>query len=445
MSSSETSTIIGRPVVEETKLESQADINRGEVLETVPAQNSQQAEHVFSEGGTRAWLVVLGCWCISVVSFGYINSFGVYETFYQENFLADYSADDIAWIGSLQAFLQFAMTILSGPLTDRFGAMVMVLPFSVLLVLAMMLTSLCTELYQFVLCQGILVGLSSGFMFTPALSIVGHYFHRRRAFAMGLASTGSPIGGIIYPVIMSNLLPPNSTIGFPWAQRVCAFLTLALVSVAAVTIRPAQSGGRRKGSLLLPEAFRNPTYSLQAIGLFLVILGLWTPYFYLAEYGIAYGMSTNVSSYLFALLNGGSLLGRLAAAFLAQRLGQFNLLSGAGVFAGVLMFCWLKIFSTAGLIVFALLYGWMSGVVIAMMMSTIAHTADHPSKIGTYVGMAVFVISFAGLAGTPITGALIERFSGYTQAIVFSSTVIIAGGAFLVAARYFYAPTKLLA
>lgn len=30
----------------------------------------------FPEGGLKAWLVVLGCWCTSFASFGIVNSFG---------------------------------------------------------------------------------------------------------------------------------------------------------------------------------------------------------------------------------------------------------------------------------------------------------------------------------------------------------------------------------
>lgn len=30
----------------------------------------------FAEGGTRAWLVVLGCWCVAFASFGIVNTFG---------------------------------------------------------------------------------------------------------------------------------------------------------------------------------------------------------------------------------------------------------------------------------------------------------------------------------------------------------------------------------
>lgn len=33
----------------------------------------------YAEGGMRAWLVVLGCWCVSFASFGIVNTFG-YES-----------------------------------------------------------------------------------------------------------------------------------------------------------------------------------------------------------------------------------------------------------------------------------------------------------------------------------------------------------------------------
>lgn len=246
----------------------------------------------------------------------------------------------------------------------------------------MMLTSLCTEFYQFILCQGIFLGFSSGLIFTPAISVVGHYFHKRRPIAIAFATTGSPLGGLIYPVIMTNLLK-DKNVGFPWGQRVCGFLTLFLLCIAAVTIRPTPL--RRKGPLILPEAFKIPAFSLQVAGMFMVILGLWTPYFYLADYGSAHGMSENLASYLFAIINGGSFCGRVFAGTVARKLGQFNVIATAAFASAILMFCWLKITSSPGLIVLSILFGATSGIVIAMMMSTLAQTADHPSKVSASV------------------------------------------------------------
>jgi predicted MFS family arabinose efflux permease len=242
----------------------------------------------------------------------------------------------------------------------------------------MMLTSICTEYYQFLLCQGILLGMSSGLIFAPALSVVGHYFFKKRAIAMSLASTGSPIGGIIFPVILTNLIQ-NPRIGFPWAQRVCGFLSLFLLIVASSVIHPTAI--RRKGNFILLEAFLKPAYSLQVAGLFLVVLGVWTPYFYIAGYGLAHGMAPSLATYLFALLNAGSFAGRVLGGTVAQHIGQFNVITLACFGSAILLFSWLKITTSSGLIVLSLLFGATSGAVIALMMSSIAHTADHPSKV----------------------------------------------------------------
>ncbi|KAK0701979.1 major facilitator superfamily domain-containing protein, partial [Lasiosphaeria miniovina] len=397
----------------------------------------------FPEGGTRAWLVVFGCWCTSFASFGIVNSFGVYETYYLETFLAGYSPSTVAWIGSIQAFAQFSATLLSGPLSDRYGPLVVIWPFSALLVVAVMLTSLCTQFYQFLLCQGILLGTACGLIFAPSLSVVGHYFFRRRAMAMAYASTGSTIGGTLFPVVLTRLIPDADAggVGFAWAQRVTGFICLFLLLIAAVTIRPGPFR-RTGGSLILFEAFASPAYSLQVLGLFLVVLGFFTPYFYVAAYAQAHGVSAGLASYLFAVINAGSFTGRVLGGTFAQHVGQFNVVTLACYASAVLLFAWLSITSAAGLVVLCILYGASSGIIIALMMSTVAHCAPRPTQIGAYIGQLTFIIGFAGLAGAPTTGALIGNEGDYARGTIFSASVIMAGAVVFTVARYYYAKDK---
>lgn len=119
----------------------------------------------------------------------------------------------------------------------------------------------------------------------------------------------------------------------------------------------------------------------QVAALFMVVLGLWTPYFYIATYGIEHGMSPSLANYLFALITAGSFVGRVSGGFLAGWIGQFNVISISCYISAILIFIWLGVTNTAGLIVLAILSGASSGIIIALMMSTIAHTADHPSKV----------------------------------------------------------------
>jgi hypothetical protein len=52
--------------------------------EATTEQKPQPVAHQFPEGGLKAWLVVLGCWCASFASFGYVNSFGYAVTIRHE-------------------------------------------------------------------------------------------------------------------------------------------------------------------------------------------------------------------------------------------------------------------------------------------------------------------------------------------------------------------------
>lgn len=72
-------------------------------------------------------------------------------------------------------------------------------------------------------------------------------------------------------------------------------------------------------------------------------------------------------------------------------------------------------------------------------------TADTVPQIGTYIGQSTFIVGFAGLAGTPISGALINTYGGFKQAIVFSGVVMMVGAVTISGARYFFAKDKLIA
>jgi hypothetical protein len=58
--------------------------------------------------------------------------------------------------------------------------------------------------------------------------------------------------------------------------------------------------------------------------------------------------------------------------------------------------------------------------------------------------MSTFIIGFAGLAGTPITGALIETYGGYSQGIIFSGAVLMTGAVLLTCARFTFSKDKLI-
>lgn len=76
------------------------------------------------EGGLRAWLVACGAASVFFCCLGFSNSFGTFTEYYLTHQLRDHTPDDVAWIGSLSAFLQFFTGMIGGPMFDRYGVKV---------------------------------------------------------------------------------------------------------------------------------------------------------------------------------------------------------------------------------------------------------------------------------------------------------------------------------
>jgi len=147
-------------------------------------------EFYVPDGGLRAWLSVLGGWIVLFCTFGYSASFGVYQNFY--TLKGTSSASNISWIGSLQLFLMMALSLPVGKLCDEGYFHHTQIAGSLIFVFSLFMLSLAdpTKYYQLVLAQGIGLGLGSGLIFSPALSIQAHHWKKRRAFAMGVVVTG---------------------------------------------------------------------------------------------------------------------------------------------------------------------------------------------------------------------------------------------------------------
>jgi hypothetical protein len=166
------------------------------------------------DGGLQAWLQCLCAWLAIMNTWGFVNSFGAFQTYYAS--ILPQSPSTISWIGSTQAFLMFLLGMFSGRALDAglfLPAVLIGITFQLVGIFTM---SISTKYWQLFLTQGVLTGIGGGIFFTPAMGLVSTYFAKRRGMALGIATTGNSFGGIIYPVIVRQLLPK---IGFGWTVR----------------------------------------------------------------------------------------------------------------------------------------------------------------------------------------------------------------------------------
>ena len=295
------------------------------------------------------------------------------------------------------------------------------------------MTSLSTRYWQLFLAQGVCTGLGSGLQFCPVMGIVATYFSSRRVFALAFCLVGSGTGGMLLPGLVKALMP---TIGFGWTVRVLGFVMLA-TSIPATLLLQTRLHPRRAGPLVEWVAFKEPTYVFFCLGMFLNFWGLYFAFYYVgafgrSELGLTYSDSTN----LIIVTNGAGIVGRLIPAYLADlKFGPLNTIIPLTLCASLMMFCWAAVHSTAGLYVFAVLYGIFSNGIQGLWPSTLSSLTPDLSKTGVRIGMGFTIVSFACLTGPPLGGALIARANAYIGAQIWGGLSFFLGALILMAAR----------
>ncbi|KAF9892122.1 hypothetical protein FE257_002528 [Aspergillus nanangensis] len=371
-------------------------------------QNVEDNPDTYPEGGWRAWGVVLGSWCGLFPAFGLMNTMGVFEDWLTTHQLRGHSRSSVAWIFSVYVFLLFFGSVQAGPLFDLYGLNCVLIPGSIGLVASVMILSIASDLeyYQFMLGFGVLGGISASLLVTPSMACINHWFFKRRAFATGIGVTAGGLGGVIFPIMIKDL---SKSIGFAWATRVLGFICLVLCALG-ILLQKTRLPPNKKGLKTIDVfALRDPSFALTAIAMVLTDSSGAIPMIYLTSYARANQMGLALSYQLMSILNAGSILGRLAPGYAADKWGRFNVMIVTTALSTVLtLTLWmLSGQNQAAIVSYAALFGVSSGSAISLTpvcVAQISQTEDFGKRFGTTYTM----VGLGVLVAIPIAGATLK-------------------------------------
>ena len=289
----------------------------------------------------------------------------------------------------------------------------------------MMMLSLCKVYWQFMLVQGVLMGVAQGFAQFPVIAAVAQHFDKKQAAALGVAISGSSIGGIVIPIVLSKMLNASS-LGFGWSVRVIGFVMMPLMVFGIATVKARVPP--RTTSFWIPAAFKDRRLGLLILSLFFVFMGMLMPMFFLPTYAVERGMGATLAGYLPAILNAASTFGRVIPGVLADRYGRLNVYALGSLVSGIVIFCMDSAKSNAALIVYAVVFGFSSGTIISGASTALASCVEDARNIGTYTGMGLAIGGLGFLIGPPVNGAFVSHYGGFFQASMFSGAMCIFGG-----------------
>ncbi|KAJ8120350.1 hypothetical protein ONZ43_g2920 [Nemania bipapillata] len=395
------------------------------------------------DGGLAAWTQVAAGFVILLNTWGILSSFGVFQSYYASGDLFLASSSNISWIGSIQSFLPQLSGLIAGPLYDRGYLRTLLATGSAFVLLGLFTLSASTQYYQALLSQGFCIGIGAGLLFVPTVSLVPTYFSTHVGLAVGMISSGSSIGGIVYPIVLSNLI---GRVGFPWAIRAVGFIALGTFILPLVVMRVRVPVPKPRTIIDWPALTEMP-FVVFTLGLFFILIANTVVIFYISYYPLDRGFtSRELGTNIVAIFNAGSVLGRILPNALSDRIGVFNTLVPLTLLLGFTQFALLGVFNAPGMVVEAIVTGFFSGVVISLPPVAFHVLTENHSMIGTRIGMGFGLGGLGLLAGGPVAGAILATGPGqpnWTGVWVFSGTAAVISGFLYAAVRIMKSGTAL--
>lgn len=178
----------------------------------------------------------------------------------------------------MELFMMFLGGPIFGKVFDNYGPRYLLLCGTFFHVFGLMMASLSTQYYQILLSQGVCSALGASAVFYASMSSVGTWFFKNRAAAFGVMASGSSLGGVIFPIMVTRLI---ARIDFAWTMRVCAFMILGMLTISNLTVKSRLSPRPRKLDLMeFFRPLREPAFALICIASFFFFFGTFLPFNY---------------------------------------------------------------------------------------------------------------------------------------------------------------------
>ncbi len=328
-----------------------------------------------------------------------------------------------------------------GFILDKYGPRRVMLTSLTLLSTGLLCTTLVQELWQFWLTWGVMVGLGAGGMSGVLSASVAHrWFNYRRGLAVGILSSGSSSGQIVFIPFMLAIIAYTGWRMGSYVLVACTATAVALVWLlmrdkpSDVGLEPysdkqeddeAQSvdGGAATSSTAPPgpvlgirDAVKTPTFWLLC-GVFSICGGTANGLIgtHLIPHALENGFDRVTVGSAVTIMGIMNIIGTLGCGWLVDRVDPRKLIAAVFTLRGLSLFYLTLVDSTQGLIIFTIVYGldWFATVPPVVM---IAGQTFGKQSIGRIYGWIFLSHQVGGFAMANAGGLLYDYVGNYEMA-----------------------------
>ncbi|WP_292641207.1 MFS transporter [Mesorhizobium sp.] len=353
-----------------------------------------------------ATIGAVGMWAVVVVLPAVQAEFGV-----------DRAAASMPYTATMVGFA--AGNVLIGRAIDRMGYWVPALLSSIALSAGLLLAALSTSILQFILAQGVLIGVGTSVIFGPLIADISHWFNRRRGVAVTAAAAGNYLAGAFWPTIMPTLMKAEG-----WRFTYAAIGIFCLVTMVPLVLMlrrgaPAAAVAGSPGSRPVQPISMSPA----ALQVLLVVAGLGCcvamsmPQVHIVAYCMDLGYGVAHGADMLSIMMAGGVVSRLASGFLADRIGAvWTLLIGSVLQCLSLLF-YIPFDGLASLYVVSLVFGLSQGGIVPCY-AIIVRDYMPAREAGQRIGIVMMATIFGMAIGGWMSGWIYDLTGSYAAAFL---------------------------
>ncbi|KAI8865960.1 MFS general substrate transporter, partial [Ramicandelaber brevisporus] len=350
--------------------------------------------------GGYGWVVVAAASLVFFITFGYMNSYGVFQRLYTEEvFKDDATPATVSLIGSITTIISNCIGSPSGYLVDRIGIRTTVQIGAAIMSAGFVLASFSRQIWQLYITQGVIVGFGLCLAGFPCVAVPSYWFSRRRGLATGIVFAGSGLGGLALAPITQALI---NSVGVYWTLRVLALLVAVLAGTSSLFLRQYSSHRGRQKKMYDFTKLRDIRFIYLLLASIFSSVAYFIPFMFIPIQATRLGYSTSSASALVSVINAGSVGGRVFGGVFADCVGSINaLITSTIVQVLSLAVMWLPFHnSLPAFFAFAVAYGVSCGGYASILPVVIADIWGLNGLTGT-VGLAYIGYAIGSGSGPP--------------------------------------------
>ncbi|KAF9433392.1 hypothetical protein BGZ76_009508 [Entomortierella beljakovae] len=366
-------------------------------------------------------------------------------------------------------------------MADRFGYRPTSFAGSVIMALSLIGASFSTQLWHLYITQGVLFGIGASFSYYPAIAVPSQYFVKNRGLAIGIAVSGTGLGGFALAPLTNSLI---EKVDIFWTLRILGLMIFVVCGSASFLIAENKVGhventdhedqqdqeqqqtdqertingecskitensnteidSKKKQKPSFFQAlhiFKDPQFLSLTLAEFTASIGYLIPLYFMQTYAVFIGLTAEQGALILGLSNGSAFVGRILLGVIADKISNTKVLlfcCWATAFSAIVF--WMIASSFGTLLLMGMTFCMFVGAYVSLVPVAVAESFG-TDTIASMIGLMYGAGGLAMWGGSPLAGYILDSTLpdlSYKPVIMTAGISLVLGAICVTSWAYFH-------